>query len=543
MNAGQGEDEQITNSKIQIKISPPPPFHDVINRRHLTLTFQLHFPVILTVHDRPSLLLERQRFLFSNGALWRSFLLRQDSFFTPKNSVSCTFRMSLKSDGNNKDLFECRSMVNEEEEEGERVGAFLRREVPDWDDPVKAVARFKGFSGQRSDWEGRYLFWRELILKVAQHLGTFIIRPSRLNDVWFRREGALSPLCLPQVLLEMYEAGDILKEVDLTRPASGTLSMIFRKAVNALSFSSLSSSATPKFLSDDYYVLTTLLKDKALEVIKILSESHWTSSCVITFRKFKEICGGSKEASAILSYLSGSQKAKYLIISRNDAIEGLKVSLSPEAVSDITSLDYDVLHLTWTAENLEQQLHVIDQRCQKSRGSAVACLRSGNRKLALRHAKELKVAYESREKCTILLNRVEEVLRVIGDIESSRKVTEAIKLGAKAMRDNGMSIEEVELSLEDLKTSVESLREVEEVLGAAPAGAEIEDEDIEDELKMLEMDIGGGSTQEPNADTDVGETVALSNSAGAPEASETVDTLSDSISKLSIKSRRATEAV
>lgn len=92
----------------------------------------------------------------------------------------------------------------EEEREKARVRAFLRRAVQDWDDPVKAVARFKGFSGQRSDWEGQYLFWRDLILNVARHLGTFIIRPSRLNHIWFRREGALSPLCLNQVLVSKF---------------------------------------------------------------------------------------------------------------------------------------------------------------------------------------------------------------------------------------------------------------------------------------------------------------------------------------------------
>ena len=100
-------------------------------------------------------------------------------------------------------MTDCASNDIQEEEEEERlkVRELVRREVEDWDDPVKAVARFKGFSGQRSDWEGRYLFWRDLIIKEARHLRTFIIRPSRLNNIWFRREGALSPLCLHQVLV------------------------------------------------------------------------------------------------------------------------------------------------------------------------------------------------------------------------------------------------------------------------------------------------------------------------------------------------------
>ena len=42
--------------------------------------------------------------------------------------------------------------------------------------------------------------------------------------------------------------------------------------------------------------------------------------------------------------------------------------------------------------------------------------------MALRHARELKLANESREKCASFLNRVEEVLSVIANAESTKKV-------------------------------------------------------------------------------------------------------------------------
>lgn len=58
----------------------------------------------------------------------------------------------------------------------------------------------------------------------------------------------------------------------------------------------------------------------------------------------------------------------------------------------------------------------------RSRELALASLKSGSRNAALKHAREVKLASESREKCTSLLNRVEEVLRAIADAESSKKV-------------------------------------------------------------------------------------------------------------------------
>lgn len=66
-------------------------------------------------------------------------------------------------------------------EEESSLIEYLRKEVLDWDDEVKLIARYKAFSGQRSDWEPLYLFWRDLILKVARHLHIFIIRPSQVS--------------------------------------------------------------------------------------------------------------------------------------------------------------------------------------------------------------------------------------------------------------------------------------------------------------------------------------------------------------------------
>ncbi|KAL6968757.1 hypothetical protein U1Q18_034550 [Sarracenia purpurea var. burkii] len=62
------------------------------------------------------------------------------------------------------------------------IGEFIRKEVADWDDEVMATARFKAFSGQRSDWEPKYYFWRDLILKVAAHLGVFLFHPLEVSS-------------------------------------------------------------------------------------------------------------------------------------------------------------------------------------------------------------------------------------------------------------------------------------------------------------------------------------------------------------------------
>jgi hypothetical protein len=82
------------------------------------------------------------------------------------------------------------------------VGEFIRTEVADWDDEAVATARFKAFSGQKSDWEARYEFWKFLILKIARRFGLLVIRPLDVKNNWFNR-GGLTPLCLDEVLVRL----------------------------------------------------------------------------------------------------------------------------------------------------------------------------------------------------------------------------------------------------------------------------------------------------------------------------------------------------
>lgn len=316
----------------------------------------------------------------------------------------------------------------------------------------------------------------------------------------------------------MNAAGELLLNVGVADPASGWVSQIFRRVVN---LGGLLRPSTQEKLAEDYYIIPVLLKEKALQVVQVLSERHWTASCVITWRKFQEISGGLKEAHAVLNHLCDHGKAKYLVTTKKDLMEGVKVSLSGRALSGTTSLDFDLLHLIWTAEKLDHQLNVIDLRWKRSRASALASLKLGNKQVALKYSREMKMASLSREKCAALLNRVEEVLAVIADAEASKEVAEAIRIGTQAIKENGISYDEVELCLQELNECIESQKQIDEILGSSAAGAEIEDEDIEEELKELELTFVEVSTQ-----TSTGLDAVVAG------AQETADALSDSLSKL-----------
>ncbi|KAL0459841.1 UNVERIFIED_CONTAM: hypothetical protein Slati_0611300 [Sesamum latifolium] len=365
----------------------------------------------------------------------------------------------------------------EEEKEAAAVADFVRNEVGDWDDEAKSRARFKALSGQRSDWSPLYSFWRDLIVKVARHLRIFIIRPSRVKRLWFRRAG-LSPLCLDHVLLEMHRAGDLLSPHPTSSIAR--LSHIFRRALDLFG-------------------------------------------------------ARSKEALAILGYLSAHDRARRLIVNRADPIEGVKVFLAPGAASSDSSVDYTLLHLTWTAEKLEQQLDVIDKCYQKNRNSALASLKSGNKQVALRYAKELKTASQSRERCMGLLDRVEKVLQVITDAESSKKVLEAMQSSKIVLQENQISLEEVELCLQEVDDNIDSLKRLDDAIGSKASYTEVDDEDIEDEFCKLQLEIKGEMNQ---VTTETG----FDRSAGPSEFLERTDALSNGLSNLNLKDGPAMES-
>ncbi|CAD5326511.1 unnamed protein product [Arabidopsis thaliana] len=393
----------------------------------------------------------------------------------------------------------------------EAVKEFIRREVPDWDDEVVAMARFKAFSGQRSDWELKFQFWRDLIIKVSRQFGLFIIDPVQVKKAWFDR-GGMTPLCIDDVVVS-----DVVRISDLDDPGSGRIARLLRTVKNLM----VQQPVKQEEILESTLVLVPLLKEKAADVVKILSEGHWTSTCVVTLKKFRNLCNGSNEASAVLSHLSGCGKAHKISINRGELIEGVKVSFSQTALPGISTLDCDILHLLRTTEKLQDQLEVMDQRCEKSKKSALASLKSGHRKVALRHARELKVVTESREKCTSLLNRVEEVLNTIADSESTKMVSEAIKTGARVMKDIKISADDVHDYLEELEETIESQKQVEKALESAPY-PDIDDEDIEEELLELEMDLESESSQV------------------LPATSDTADSLTEMFSELKLGKTKQT---
>jgi charged multivesicular body protein 7 len=135
------------------------------------------------------------------------------------------------------------------------------------------------------------------------------------------------------------------------------------------------------------------LQERAADIARQLSDSHWTSTCVVTISKFNSFFVDREDAHVALCFLTQNGKARHLSGRKQDPIEvcslflvhsvillkrvpttmlhfvqlhsclqGVKFALTASQVPAVSKLDHDTLHLVWTEEKLQGQLDVLDRR-------------------------------------------------------------------------------------------------------------------------------------------------------------------------------------
>ncbi|KAK3164156.1 hypothetical protein QOZ80_1AG0013400 [Eleusine coracana subsp. coracana] len=277
--------------------------------------------------------------------------------------------------------------------------------------------------------------------------------------------------------------GDILLKSELNDPTSGSLYQLVRR------MSQLAVISRRPIAPEDILVFKSLVEDRAADIVRQLSDSHWTSTCIVTISKFNSFFLDREDAYAALCYLVQSGKARYFVAQKQDTVQGIKFALSTTRVTAVSKLDHDALHLVWTEEKLQQQLDALDRRWEISRRRALASYKSGDKQSAYRHVKQSKLFSQSRRRCTQLLERVEEVISLIASADSTKKVYEAIRIGIQAMKEKNISVEEVNVHLKEVDELVAAQREVDAALESIPLHSLNSEEDIEEEFRELEAEL------------------------------------------------------
>eukprot|EP00250_Pteridium_aquilinum_P029955 c40402_g1_i1 orf=272-1537(-) len=373
------------------------------------------------------------------------------------------------------------------------VQGWLVSKVPGWDDDVMCAARFKALTGQRTDWEGRFLFWRELIIDLARHLNLLVLDTHAVEHSWFLR-GGLTPLCINQVLLEMHQRGD-LQNLDNLLETESSLSWFWQQIRKGVIWGSSNKYLTSGSIAGRL-VVTPLVHERIVEVTKSISENCWTASCVTTMEHLINICGGEEEASIIKRELIRMKRGRTFVTEGDAPIKGFKISLSEDRVSDVSKLDAYMLHLYWTLEKLSAQMVLLEKAYSRSKQSAIRALKQ-DRITAKRHAQSMHTLAASKLKCTEFQGKIQEVLAFISQAEMTKQVSEAMKVGANALKEHAIPLEDIEACLHELDEAISGHKEVAGVLGSATNGFEVDDLDLQ--LTELELQVFGEENEAPSA--------------------------------------------
>eukprot|EP00850_Spirogloea_muscicola_P017749 SM000155S01678 [mRNA] locus=s155:326485:329463:- [translate_table: standard] len=336
--------------------------------------------------------------------------------------------------------------------------------VSDWNDDVVAIARFKAFGGEDdSERQLRLLFWTDLILRSARQLGALVVNVEELKDIEEYKSGGQSFLkwLLLRFGIVKVPAGKMHPEVQ-------------------------EGQVTP--LITGKYVVLPLIKERAEE---LLEEVHTAGTGhidhIVTLASLEEMAGGQEEA-LLLSRFLIMQRLAVSLVAKDAAseIQGLKVAKQGSRATGSTALDLQVLQLKGTLEMLHKRHNKIAARSLELQKMAHRFVKGGQQQAA-RHALKLKrLLTESQEKCALFVQQLEAVLLSVSEVELTKQVLEALQAGSAAVKEIGMTLNQVQTSMSDWEDAYLRHSKTVEALGGATQEVTSEDEDeyarIEEEV-------------------------------------------------------------
>ncbi|CAM6110918.1 unnamed protein product [Calypogeia fissa] len=412
---------------------------------------------------------------------------------------------------------------------------FLEKEVPDWKDDDFARGRFKAFTGQKQDWEEKLNFWMDLTVKVARHLDLIVIDTHSVQQKWFIRDGVV-PMGLEHVLVEMKKAGELVTVEQVLAGGPSTFQWVGAMLKKTISWAVIGY-AESELPVEERLVVNTILQEKVSQFLKILADGQYSSECIATLAKIKQLCGGSEEAELVVGRLLVQNKARFVRVAGGDQIEGFKISVNEKPVTPVSENDCHILQLQWTMEVLQLRLSTLDGRISMARNSVIKSSKAGLKREALRYVRSMKLLQLSREQCAGSMDKIEHVLSLIADAETTKKVSEAIQVGTTAMKDNHVSLEEVQHTLSELDEAITLQKETEEALAWPPLSTNEMDDDaaLDEELALLEAEL---ESEEPLPDVPKVPVVSQDTQTpqpAQPKESEVENELEKEFSKLALE--------
>ncbi|XP_014236757.1 charged multivesicular body protein 7 [Trichogramma pretiosum] len=352
-------------------------------------------------------------------------------------------------------------------------------------------APFRNRSANPEDWNSKYKFWNQFINDWAAYHYRCSFSLADLN-INFKRNGCTA-LCLPTVLMELYNNGEVVPESEFLREPSKTWTGwtvdLFVKKPISWSFSKLKSYvAEPTIELDTKYIHLPTVKSLANVILSSLDSKQ--ENILLTLSEITQKCKEKTGSDRItesnvrlaLIWLRNTKKAAFRECKEDS--HNLLVKISSKGAEEVSEVDEGTYKLTQQEMLLIKNIEQLETERNEAITKAKSAVASGLKQVAksfLRKKHELDKCIERRS--AALLN-VQKLLSRIHDAHYDSDTLEAYKAGysvLKKFEDVGLTEQEAANTMDDMAEILDELKEVQTVM-AQPVALNESDAELEQEL-------------------------------------------------------------
>ncbi|GAB0087922.1 hypothetical protein DMENIID0001_022890 [Sergentomyia squamirostris] len=372
-----------------------------------------------------------------------------------------------------------------------------------WDDDTRMGVLFSPFrerSVNKENYDGKMLFWEEMIAKYCQWKGQAQVTVQEVEEAARRNEK--KPYCLEKVFEEMLTNGKIQKESDFevipprTWPEWGK--NLMKKPVK-WSGNKVQNWFSPQKFTRTVFIVTEVVEIHADKVAKLFENQIVSRSQVINVA-CKELNLSAKGVSLAIHALHCEQKVAMRSVGENKEAAAscddfvLKFASTGERIQDIPDLDFSIYKLEMLERTLTKIIDQLEEEAQKEGEKAREHVKKSEKGLALLSLKKKKRALRNLEQRTNSIMNIQEMLEKIHNVKLDKQIMQAYQMGGKSLQDvlkeAGITREIVEDTLDEMRDTIGESNMMQDALAQDVVTSSADAAELEQELEdLLKEDI------------------------------------------------------
>ncbi|XP_076021309.1 charged multivesicular body protein 7 [Genypterus blacodes] len=363
----------------------------------------------------------------------------------------------------------------------------------EWEDDERMNFMFSDFKENRDvntmDWDSKMGFWTPLILQSCRDRGTVCFSLRDLTAV-FQRKGSV-PLGLSTVIQGMIRCGAVQRESEFAANVDcGWLSwgvgLLLVKPLRWTFSTLLGSSRVPL---EESFVIVERVKEKAAELLEAYRRSEFASRSVLSFQELatllSHVCA---DESSLCMALLQLQREKQVTVSLHDGEKIVKFCQpGHDRVSPISDVDIGIYQLQRSEKLLEERVEALGQEADRCKEEARVLLRDKKKSQALRCLRGSKRVEKRADKLFDHLESIRGILDRIAQSQTDKTVVQAYQAGVSALRVSlkDVTVERAESLVDQIQELCDTQDEVNQTLAGGLPGADVDVDELEEELKSL----------------------------------------------------------